>query len=538
MKVTRSILRTLYGKRPIVVRNSLLGKSEKESLSSRSSDEFKWYSCGPTVYDNAHLGHARSFVSFDIIRRVLTNFAGVRVNYAMAVTDIDDKILKRASENNECPRALAKRFESRFFEDMHSLNVLPPNRILRVTEHIEELKTFIAALIDSDKAYVTDRGNVYFSVSSSGIRYGQLLQSVTPSSEVLVDDSDTRRNESTEEKKRSEDFALWKAGNADSGLTSKWESSWGLGRPGWHIECSAMAMASMGSYLDMHSGGVDLRFPHHTNEIAIAEAKLGLQHLEVDESNRWSHTWLHGGHLRLKGEKMSKSLKNFISIRDFLKDGGSADSFRVFCLFHRYSSQVEYSEERLGDALAYLAKAQSFLNREVFQHTIAEQREAVLSMHPKCTYASSLEESLRKYDDNIDEALADDFDTPRVLSCISQLIKAANRSLNNDGTPKSGPVAIAYEMAKLSVRRTLEKLGIFQSIRADSKVRTERDGGDLISKELIDFVVQFRGEVRNAGREKNVGKIFDLCDNARDEIRRRFGVRIADNREGSLWTKV
>ncbi|KAI0567347.1 Cysteine--tRNA ligase [Gracilaria domingensis] len=531
-KAVRTIVRTILGNRPIVVRNSLLQNGEKEALSSMTLNEFKWYTCGPTVYDDAHLGHARSYVSFDIIRRILTNFAGLRVIYAMGVTDIDDKILNRAKERDQCPRMLARHFETRFFEDMHTLNILPPTRILRVTEHIGELQHFIMDLVNSKSAYETKTGNVYFSVESSGDRYGQL-----DPSRMISDENDNNMQDPTkEEKKDWRDFALWKASENTDGDKSWWESGWGPGRPGWHVECSAMAMATMGDHLDLHTGGIDLRFPHHTNELATAECRLHSKVGDMCKATRWSNTWLHGGHLHLKGRKMSKSVKNFVTVRDFLKDGGSADGFRTFCLLHRYSSPVEYSEDRLADAEAYSKRVQSFLAREVLpnaiRHNNVDDRKG--EMHPACKDALRLEEALRGAEDAVDEALADDFDTPRVMGALSSLIKAANTSLNDDDSAKSGAVGVVYDMSQRYVQRVLNDLGLTVGNRG---AQQGIDEDNLTVEEVIDMLLHFRSNVRDGAREKDMQKLFEACDRVRDEAQRKLRIRIMDGKQGRGWSR-
>lgn len=539
-QIARSVVRTIHGKRPFLVRNSLLQNGEKELLSCASAEEFKWYTCGPTVYDDAHLGHARSYVSFDIIRRILTTCAGLRITYAMGVTDIDDKILIRARERNECPRSLARRYESRFFEDMNELNVISPNKILRVTEHIDELQGLIGKILNSKQAYVTDSGNVYFSVESSGTRYGQLDPSRLRSQQECCMNASIEQDEFAAEKKDRRDFVLWKASDDSTGTSVRWDSPWGPGRPGWHIECSAMAMATMGQRLDLHTGGIDLRFPHHTNELAVAEAELGTQKEALNESNRWSHTWLHGGHLHLKGRKMSKSVKNFITVREFLQNGGSADAFRVFCLLHRYWTPVEYSDERLGDAESYLSRVRSFLNREVLANSTRSGNgtSRVLRMHPACEHATQLEHSLRMTEDGIDEAMADDFDTPRVMGLISELVTRANKSLNEDDSPKSGAVAVVHDMTQNYIRRTLNDLGL--DIERFEKKRTEDAQSDDAERfnGIMELLVSFRRNVRNGAREKDLKKVFAACDKAREEAQERFGVRIIDGKQGKGWSET
>lgn len=542
-ELSRSILRTARGKRPIVVRNALLRDEAKEPLSSRSATELKWYSCGPTVYDDAHLGHARAYVSFDIIRRVLQSLTGTHVDYALGVTDIDDKILNRAAEKNVSPVALAAHFEARFFEDMRTLNVLPPTRILRVTEHIRELQQFISDLIKSEAAYVSEHGNVYFSVKCSGERYGQLDASRGLQKDDKASDWTSRETDRNSEKRDPRDFALWKRAG-DVHEEGVWDSPWGLGRPGWHVECSAMAMEAIGPFLDIHTGGIDLRFPHHTNELATAEAKLCHHQIapaNVDGFERWSHTWLHAGHLHLQGRKMSKSVKNFITVREFVNQGGTADAFRIFCLLHRYSSPVEYSEGRLTDAQSYLTRLRRFTAREplIEQETPATGNTTAnrLSMHPGCGHAAKLHAQVILTEDAIEDALADDFDTPRAMAQIGRLITTANASLTNDGRWVSGAAALAFGSASQVVKRALGMLGISADTLKSSDQRSSDSETAQISMGITDTFVGFRAGVRDAAKRKDIGAIFELCDKVRDNALSDFGIRIADTRDGSSWTK-
>eukprot|EP00177_Eucheuma_denticulatum_P007604 GFKZ01013833.1.p1 GENE.GFKZ01013833.1~~GFKZ01013833.1.p1 ORF type:complete len:495 (+),score=49.48 GFKZ01013833.1:571-2055(+) len=462
-ELSRHLLRTIRTQRPILVANALIHDGTKEPLSSRHLDRFNWYSCGPTVYDHAHLGHARAYVSLDIMRRIITNLTGAHINYALGVTDIDDKILARSKERNVSPRLLAEQYEQGFFEDLHTLNVLPPSKVLRVSEYIPELQQFITHLMSSGAAYSSSQGNVYFAVQTSGPRYGQLDPSRGLSSAAPPQPS---TDIDTSEKRDPRDFALWKRADDSAPEQGTWDSPWGRGRPGWHIECSAMAMASLGDYLDMHTGGIDLRFPHHTNELATAEAKLCCcpnrnQHISPEE--RWSHTWLHVGHLHIRGRKMSKSLKNFISIRDFLEQGGTADAFRIFCLMHKYSSGVEYSDDRLIEAQSYISKLRRFFSRQPKLPVLISQRRRNgkrLSMHHGCVKAAGLLQALVVVRDEVEEALADDFDTPRALSKLSKFMSQANASIQGDGEWESGAAALAYDMCCGVVKDTVGMFGL------------------------------------------------------------------------------
>lgn len=543
-EITRHILRTVRTQRPILVRNALLHDGAKEPLSSRAFGELKWYSCGPTVYDDAHLGHARAYVSFDIIRRIIVSLTGARIDYALGITDIDDKILNRASERQMSPLALATHFECRFFEDMRQLNVLPPSKVLRVTEHIEDLQRFISGLIKSGAAYVCPSGNVYFSVHSSGERYGQLDPSRSLQSDPSSSEKAHVEEKTSSEKRDPRDFALWKQ-MAEGSQEGAWESPWGLGRPGWHVECSAMAMQAMGPFLDLHTGGIDLRFPHHTNELATAEAKLCHHHLALKQRQqfeRWSNTWLHAGHLHLSGRKMSKSVKNFISVREFMKQGGTADSFRIFCLLHKYSSPVEYSDDRFLDAQSYLTKLRRFISRDPLREleTIAQKSRqgSRLSFYPECEYGAQLASEVASTEADVENALSDDFDTPQALAKINRLVTTANASMTKDATWMSGAAALAYNSASDLVQRTLIMLGISAEAFHPASLQRTDACTDGSSVGITDAFVGLRSGIRSAARRKDIGAIFELCDKARDDALTSFGIRIADKKDGtSSWSK-
>ncbi|XP_071286714.1 probable cysteine--tRNA ligase, mitochondrial isoform X3 [Agelaius tricolor] len=373
----------------------------KEPLVLATEGVATWYSCGPTVYDHAHLGHACSYVRFDIIRRIMTRFFGIEVIMVMGITDIDDKIIKRANEMNISPVALARIYEEDFKQDMAALKVLPPTVYMRVTDNIPQIISFIKTIISSGQAYATSQGNVYFDVNSWGKRYG-VLTAINPDTQDEAADSDKRHGK---------DFALWKAAKPQE---LSWNSPWGKGRPGWHIECSTISSAVFGKQLDIHTGGIDLAFPHHENEIAQCEV--------YHQCEQWGNYFLHSGHLHVKGseEKMSKSLKNYITIKDFLKRC-SSDQFRMFCLRGRYSSAVEFSEESMEDAKNLLQAISSFIrdaNAYIKGQLVCDPvREDILW------------ERLANTKVTVKAAFADDFDTSRAVAAIMDLIHHGNRQL-------------------------------------------------------------------------------------------------------------
>ncbi|NXK11426.1 SYCM protein, partial [Herpetotheres cachinnans] len=454
----------------------------KEPLVLGTEGVATWYSCGPTVYDRAHLGHACSYVRFDIIRRIMTRFFGIEVIMVMGITDIDDKIIKRANEMNISPVALARIYEEDFKQDMAALKVLPPTVYMRVTDNIPHIISFIKTIIASGQAYATSQGNVYFDVKSLGKRYG-VLTTIYPDTQDEAIDTDKRHGK---------DFALWKAAKPQE---LSWTSPWGKGRPGWHIECSTISSAVFGKQLDIHTGGIDLAFPHHENEIAQCEV--------YHQCEQWGNYFLHSGHLHVKGsqEKMSKSLKNYVSIKDFLKKF-SSDQFRVFCLRSRYSSgkeknpyllryawlstPVEFSDESMDDAKHLLQAISSFIrdaNAYIKGQLVCDPvREDILW------------ERLANTKVTVKAAFADDFDTSRAVAAIMDLIHHGNRQLKavtkDAGCPRS---SVVYGSIISYIEGFFNALGISFGER---QVALEGDSSAVLSH-VIDELVRFRAKVRH-----------------------------------------
>ncbi|NXY22606.1 SYCM protein, partial [Atrichornis clamosus] len=457
----------------IVVYNSR--SRSKEPLVLATEGVATWYSCGPTVYDQAHLGHACSYVRFDIIRRIMTRFFGIEVIMVMGITDIDDKIIKRANEMNVSPVALARIYEEDFKQDMATLKVLPPTVYMRVTDNIPQIISFINTIIASGQAYATSQGNVYFDVKSWGKRYG-VLTAVNP---------DTQDEAVASDKRHGKDFALWKAAKPQE---LSWNSPWGKGRPGWHIECSTISSAVFGKQLDIHTGGIDLAFPHHENEIAQCEV--------YHQCEQWGNYFLHSGHLHVKGsqEKMSKSLKNYVTIKDFLKKF-SSDQFRMFCLRGRYSSgkekgpyllgSVEFSEDSMDDAKNLLQAISSFIrdsNAYIKGQLVCDPvREDVLW------------ERLANTKVTVKAAFADDFDTSRAVAAIMDLIHHGNRQLKavtkDAGSPRS---SVVYG----SIISYIE--GFFNALGMSFGERQVSVGGanSAVLSHVMEELVRFRTKVR------------------------------------------
>ncbi|XP_052561880.1 probable cysteine--tRNA ligase, mitochondrial isoform X2 [Tympanuchus pallidicinctus] len=507
----------------------------KEPLVLAKDGVATWYSCGPTVYDHAHLGHACSYVRFDIIRRILTRFFETEVIMVMGITDIDDKIIKRANEMNISPVALARMYEEDFKQDMASLKVLPPTVYMRVTENIPQIISFIKTIIANGQAYATSQGNVYFDVKSWGERYG-----------VLTDVSADTQSEAVDTDKRHDrDFALWKTAKPQE---LSWSSPWGKGRPGWHIECSTISSAVFGKQLDIHTGGIDLAFPHHENEIAQCEV--------YHQCEQWGNYFLHSGHLHVKGsqEKMSKSLKNYITIKEFLKKF-SSDQFRMFCLRSRYSSAVEFSDETMNDAKNILQAISSFIrdaNAYIKGQLVCDPvREDVLW------------ERLASTKVNVKAAFADDFDTSRAVAAIMDLIHHGNRQLKavtkDVGSPRS---SVVYG----SITSYIESF--FNALGMSFEERQVAAGGrnTALLSNVMDELVSFRTKVRNYAlvlpeaaetvqmEEGAVGAkgpkqgqkekrrqlmqerkpLLEACDSLRGDLAA-FGIHIKDRSTASTW---
>ncbi|KAK6640914.1 hypothetical protein RUM44_012612 [Polyplax serrata] len=459
----------------------------------------KWYICGPTVYDSAHVGHASSYVRFDIIRRILENFFNVKPVIAIGVTDIDDKIIKRSKQLNTDCKSLAKKYELEFFDNLKELNVLPPAFVLRVTDHIEEIINFISVIIEKEHAYATDDGCVYFDVEKSE-NYGKLIKLVNPLTSPKGN------------KKSSFDFALWKACKPGEPF---WESPWGKGRPGWHIECSAMSSKVFGSTLDLHSGGLDLLFPHHENEEA--------QSCSYHGCDQWVNYWFYTGLLYVEDEKMSKSLQNFITISDLLKSY-TVDNFRMFCFISKYNTELQYKtgsmEHAVGEynkILRFLADSKSYINGNWNLGNISEP---------------ILLEALQKTSKNVTKNLANDFDTGACFSDIMELVSLAMHMLHDQRlTNIRSPGTIA------AVSQYVEGLLHSFGFQLGSSFSQQNDYAR--EEFIISSAVNFRNEVRANALSCNDTSVKQNLLKASDSFRndlKSVGITVKDQGKNvSAW---
>ncbi len=454
---------------------------KKEDFSPIEPGKVRMYVCGPTVYDKAHIGHAMSAVIFDIIRRYFI-FRGYEVNFVMNFTDVDDKIILRANKLGMDPFELGQMYINEYQAHLRALNVLPATFNPRATQEMAQILQMIEGLIAKGYAYPAG-GDVYFRVQRYQ-DYGQL------SGRRLEDMQAGARIEVSEQKEHPMDFALWKAAKPGE---PAWESPWGPGRPGWHIECSAMNLQHLGEQIDIHGGGNDLIFPHHENEIAQTESLTG---------KPFARYWMHNGMLQLGSEKMSKSLGNLITIEEFLSRH-SADAFRMLILNASYRGPLTYTEEVVAQAERGLERLLSALRPALPGAAgLDSDGQQALNEQAEATQAAFI------------EAMDDDFNTAGALAALFELVRAINQARADGATDAD------LQPAQTRLRQLGEVLGL----RLEQPTEKEQGGQ---SAALIDLLLEVRLELRKQ-------KLWALSDRIRDRLKE-LGVTIEDSKEGSTW---
>ena len=437
----------------------------------RDEGKVSMYVCGPTVYDVPHLGHARSALVFDVIRRYLV-WRGLEVTFAMNVTDIDDKIIARAAKEGSSEPEIATTYERAYWDQMRRLEILPPDHRPHATEYVEKMTTLIGELVTEGYAYVVEASGVYFDVERWGDRYGFLPHRTV---DQLLDSAGARV-EVDEDKRTPLDFALWKAAKPGE---PTWGSPWGPGRPGWHIECAAMSLDLLGEHFDIHGGGKDLAFPHHENERVEAEAA----------GHPFARYWVHNGHVVIEGEKMSKSLGNFITLQDGLEQYDPR-AVRMAVLQTHYRSDIEMGRAELTSAAEAVDRLDALLRRA-----------RALGIEP----GAADPEVVQRFRTVMDE----DFNTPAATAVIFDAVRHAN-------------VAIDEGDAPAALLATVEDL-----TRALGLKLKRRDDGDADDAAEIDRLIADRDSARLA-------KDFAAADRIRDELAQR-GVVLEDTPAGTVW---
>ncbi|KAA0875350.1 cysteine--tRNA ligase [Nitrincola tapanii] len=446
----------------------------KEVFTPLNEGKIGMYVCGVTVYDYCHIGHARVMVAFDVISRFL-RWRGWELNYVRNVTDVDDKIIRRAAENGETPAALTERMIAAMHEDERALNVLPPDHEPKVTGSMPEILEFIQDLLDKEYAYLASNGDVYYRVEKF-VGYGKL------SGQQIEELRSGARIEVDEVKESPLDFVLWKA--AKPGEVS-WSAPWGEGRPGWHIECSAMSRCCIGHTLDIHGGGPDLPFPHHENEIAQSEAANGCT---------YANYWMHAGPVRVNQEKMSKSLNNFFTIRDVLNEY-NPEVVRYFLTSAHYRSYIDYSESSLKEARSALERFYQALQGVV-----------LLDEWPEMEFEA-----------RFIEAMEDDFNTPKALAVLFDLVSELNQAKR---TPGLRTQQLASELKRLA-----GLIGLLQQDPDAFLKGADKEGA--ITHQEIEALIQARNTAR-------ANKDFAGADQIRQQLLEQ-GVVLKDSREGTQW---
>ncbi len=467
----------------------------KEEFVPLKAGEASIYCCGVTPYNEPHIGNARPFVTWDVIRRHLAR-RGFKVRYIQNFTDVDDKIINAARVDGSDWKTIADRYITRYFAAMDALNVKRADVYPRVSETIPDIVGMIDGLISSGHAYTVEGGDVYFSVENFA-GYGKL------SRRSLEDMEAGARVEVNDNKRHPMDFALWKA--AKPGEPS-WQSPWGKGRPGWHIECSAMSLKFLGEKFDFHGGGSDLIFPHHENEIAQSQAYL-------DDESAFARYFLHNGFITIRNEKMSKSLNNFFTVADVLKEF-SGETLRFYILQTHYRSPLDFSEERMTEAKAALTR---------LRHT-AEQIKMFAGREGNGNNAGQLADTAAKLSADFDEAMDDDFNSALAIGYMFDLSKKINaycQSVTDGGEFD----AVNFAKATTVFAEMASVIGIFEQ---EENAAATSINDDLAAK-LMDIIITLRQRAR---QEKN----WPIADEIRDRLKD-VGVVIKDTKNGAVWER-
>ena len=458
---------------------------QKEEFKPLDPPNVKMYVCGPTVYDLFHIGNARSFIMADMLRKYLI-YKGYKVTYAMNITDIDDKIIKKAIEGETRTKEISDKYTSAFLDDIKKLEIKEADIYPKATEHIDDIIKMIKKLEEKELAYNVD-GNVFYDVSKFD-EYGKL------SGKKIDELISGARIEINDEKKNPLDFTLWKKAKEGEPY---WDSPWGKGRPGWHIECSAMSTKHLGDTIDIHAGGNDLIFPHHENEIAQSEGAT---------SHPFVKYWVHFGFLNIQNEKMSKSLGNFFTARDVLKKY-SAEAIRLLFAQTHYAGPLNFSDDLLDSAVKGLERIKNLV--ETVNQKIAENK-----------FGEKVEFDFDKYYFGFESNMDDDFNTPKAVAVVFDFIKSVNTILNqNENIDVS-----FYKDIKAFLEKTAQNVLGIVKFNESGQIST-----DSKENELVELLIEIRTKAKN-------NKDYALADLIRDKLNE-IGFQLVDTKSGTSFKK-
>lgn len=545
----------------LMIKNSITNK-KNEFVTKDGTKNVSWYICGPTVYDVSHLGHARTYLSFDILKRIFEGYFGYNVHMGMNITDIDDKIILKCIANNSSLEEITRKYENSFFDDMKKLNIQFPDQILRVTEHIPEIIKFIEKLIENKYAYESN-GSVYFWLDNftqdSKNVYAKLDPTKLKSTKVNEIDGDLGA-ENEKDKKSPKDFALWKKAKVNE---PNWDSPWGKGRPGWHIECSVLCTQMFGNSLDIHCGGCDLKFPHHDNEIAQSEAYFN--------SEQWVNYFMHTGHLHIEGSKMSKSLKNFIKIEEILNEGFNSNTIRIQFVKHKWDTDMDYNREGLRSSFDEDKKISEFFFNLNAKLRIANTK-TVMKFNEEDHKISKL---LIDTKEKIHSSLIDNLNTEKVMILLKELMNSYNiyetknkgdlykvqigysignyvklilncfglvyewgflENFNTKGIEKNYTnfmndlIEFRTNLRSLCQLKKFDEIDVLCKSSFDNSKYNSKIPEDLL-KSLNEMLIKV---ISHCNSKDNVS-IFKICDEIRDSLLFNFGIKLVDGKEGSIW---
>ncbi|MBI5189528.1 MAG: cysteine--tRNA ligase [Nitrospirae bacterium] len=488
----------------IRIYNTLSG--QKEEFRPISDDAVRMYACGVTVYDHSHIGHARGAVVFDVVVSYLRH-RGYKVKYARNFTDVDDKIIKRAAETDMTWQAVAEKYTQEYIKDMDALGVGRPDVEPKATEHIPEIIDLVKRIVGNGYGYESG-GDVFFSVrkfKGYGKLSGKSLDDMVAGSRVDVDGR----------KEDPMDFVLWKSSKPGE---PAWDSPWGPGRPGWHIECSAMSFKHLGETFDIHGGGMDLQFPHHENEIAQAEAATGKPFVKY---------WMHNGFVNVNREKMSKSLGNFFTIKEILAKY-EPEAIRLFLLSTHYRNPIDFSDQSLKDARAALGRYYSMV--EALTEALGDYKGGAYDADKLTGVARKLHKATAAFRSKFYEAMDDDFNTAGALGAVYELVREVNRvtvdKVLSDGDQVLKDVLSASRDA-LSEASGI--LNLFQKTPADwfNRQAAGADASGMPSDDEIKALIEERKQARAGKNWKRADEIRDILDAK--------GIELLDGAEGTKW---